>query len=100
MMARNRFYQMLKDSQYKPANEDMRKRLIGWKLQQISRRQRLAMEESRRQAGVLIEKAASGIRNTEQLLQSFYPNVHRIMQERTLRASMKRKQQQEEQQLS
>lgn len=75
MAARNSFYRMLRDSQYKPANEDMRKRLIGWKLQQISRRQRLAMEEERKQAGLLIEKAANGIKNTEKLLESFYPNV-------------------------
>lgn len=32
MIDRNNFYQMLKDNSYKPDNEDMRKRLIGWKL--------------------------------------------------------------------
>ena len=76
---------MLKDASYKPINDDMRKRLIGWKLQQISRRQRLAMEEHRRQAGLLIEKAANGIQDTEKLLESFYPNVHRMMMQRNMR---------------
>lgn len=47
-----------------------------------------------------MDKAASGIKNTEKLLESFYPNVHRIMQERTMKASMKRKQMEEEQKLS
>ncbi len=78
----------------------MRKRLIGWKLQQISRRQRNAMEEERKQAGLLIEKAASGIKNTEKLLESFYPNVQRVMQEKNLRNSLKLKQMDEEQKLS
>ena len=85
MMARNRFYQNMRDSGYKPSNDDIRKRLIGWKLQQITRKQRHAMEQQRRQAGLLIARAAIGIDSTEKLLESFYPNVQRIMQERKQR---------------
>jgi len=33
MNQRNAFYQQMKDLSYKPANEDIRKRFIGWKLQ-------------------------------------------------------------------
>jgi len=58
------------------------------------------MEEERKQAGLLIEKAASGIKNTEKLLESFYPNVQRVMQEKNLRNSLKLKQMDEEQKLS
>lgn len=58
------------------------------------------MDEQRRQAGLIIEKAAKGIKNTETLLQSFYPNVARIMQEKQLRNSIRIKQMDEEQKLS
>lgn len=58
------------------------------------------MEQQRRQAGLLFEKAATGIENTEKLLESFYPNVHRIMQERKQRQQAKQQSADEEQKLS
>ena len=42
-LGRERFYAMMKDMNYKPECEDMRKRLIGWKLGLISKRQRYLM---------------------------------------------------------
>jgi hypothetical protein len=54
------------------------------------------MEQQRRAAGLLIEKAAHGIKDTEKLLESFYPNVHRIMMQRNLRNQVKQQQQDEE----
>ena len=58
------------------------------------------MAQSRKEAGVLIENAAKGIKNTEQLLESFYPNVQRIMNEKNLRNSLSLKKVEEEQKLS
>jgi hypothetical protein len=72
----------MKDLSYKPANEDIRKRFIGWKLQQISRKQRHFMDAERRKAGLLVENVQNQINSTEKLLESFYPNVQRIMNEK------------------
>ena len=65
----------MKEINYKPECEDMRKRLIGFKLGLISKRQRRLMEEERKKAGILDKSIDSNIRSTEALLESFMPNV-------------------------
>lgn len=78
-IARNAFYTNMKDTGYKPDNEDMRKRFIGFKLGLISKRQNAVMKQERDEAGLMDSMVDKNIKNTEQLLESFYPNVQRLM---------------------
>jgi hypothetical protein len=48
---------MMKKKGYKPTSEDMRKRLIGFKLSLISRRQRDEMVKQREMAGDYLGRA-------------------------------------------
>ena len=64
----------------------MRKRLIGFKLQQINKKQHYLMQEQRKAAGLLDKSIDQNIKNTEQLLQSFFPNVQRAMNEKKERS--------------
>jgi len=48
---------MMKEKNYKPRCEDMRKRLIGFKLSLISKKQRDEMRKQREEAGEYIGKA-------------------------------------------
>lgn len=49
------------------------------------------MQEMRRKAGLMIDSASLKIKSTEELLESFYPNVQRIMNEQHLRNSLAKK---------
>lgn len=82
----------MKEINYKPECEDMRKRLIGFKLGLISKKRNRLMQEERKQAGILDKSIDRNIKNTEQLLASFMPNVQRAMQKKQedMTASMKR----------
>ena len=44
---------MMKDRNYRPDCEDMRKRLIGFKLGLINKKQHYLMQEQRKAAGLL-----------------------------------------------
>ena len=74
-IARNAFYMMMKQKSYTPQNEDMRKRLIGFKLGLISKKQAAVIQKQREQAGLIDKMASKNIQSTEQLLESFLPNV-------------------------
>ena len=71
----------------------MRKRLIGFKLGQISKRQSNMIRKQREEAGIVVQTIDKNIQNTEKLLESFYPNVQRLMNQKNLREmnSIKRK---------
>ena len=53
----------------------MRKRLIGFKLGLISKKQAAVIQKQREQAGLIDKMASKNIQSTEQLLESFLPNV-------------------------
>ena len=93
-LARNAFYQNMIDKNYTPGCEDMRKRLIGFKLGLISKRQSNIIRKQREEAGLMVNTVDNNIKNTEKLLESFYPNVQRLMNQKNLREanSFKRKQ--------
>ena len=93
-LARNDFYMNMKNTFYMPENDDMRKRFIGFKLGLISKKQNERMRKEREEAGLLDSMVDKNIKDTDQLLESFYPNVQRIMNEKNERAqeSFKKKQ--------
>lgn len=93
-LARNAFYNMMIKRQYKPADEDMRKRLIGFKLGLINKRQHYMMQEERKAAGILDKSIDKNIKDTESLLNSFLPNVQRAMDSKKQRSFAMRRQQQ------
>lgn len=85
---------MMIKRQYKPADEDMRKRLIGFKLGLINKRQHYMMQEERKAAGILDKSIDKNIKDTESLLNSFLPNVQRAMDSKKQRSFAMRRQQQ------
>lgn len=79
-MQRNAFYKRMKDTGYKPSNDVIRKRFIGWKLGRISKKYIDNMTQERRELLNLIKTIDQNIESTDQLLESLMPNVARIMQ--------------------
>ena len=51
------------------------------------------MQEQRKAAGVLDKSIDTNIKNTEQLLRSFFPNVQRVMNEKKERSFAMNRQQ-------
>jgi len=97
---RNMFYDKMKQINYKPINEDLRKQFIGYKLGLISKKQRFEMAEKRIEAGHVVDQVSKHIKNTESLLESFYPNVTRIMNAKQKRDDEQNRKKKEEDQLN
>ena len=79
---RNRFYKNMKDTGYKPETTIIRKRFIGWKLGRISKKYIDNMTQERRELLDFIKKIDNNITNTESLLESYMPNMARLMQKK------------------
>merc|ERR1712196_651768 len=82
-LARNAFYYMMIDKKYKPVNEDMRKRLIGFKLGLIGKKQTDYIERFRLDADKSLKDSGQNVKITEKLIESYYPNIARAMMERS-----------------
>ena len=76
---------MMITDKYKPACEDMRKRLIGFKLGMIGKRQSDQMDKYRVDAEKLFANTGNNVKATEKLLESYYPNIGRMLMERSFK---------------
>lgn len=72
----------MKDTGYKPANDLIRKRFIGYKLGRISKKYIDNMTQERKEMLAFIKEVDKNIESTEKLLESLLPNVNRIMKEK------------------
>lgn len=70
----------MKDHQYKPTTEVIRKRFIGWKLGRISKKYIDNMTQERRELLDFIKQIDHNIESTDRLLESLMPNMTKIMQ--------------------
>jgi len=75
----------MKDSGYKPVTEIIRKRFIGYKLGRISKKYIDNMTKERRQLLDLIKQIDHNIESTDHLLESFMPNMTRMLQQKMIR---------------
>lgn len=84
-LARNHFYQGMKDRGYQPKISNIRKRFIGYKLGRIGKRYLSMMTKERAEIMESIQKVDKSIQDTDKLLESFLPNMARIWNERRQR---------------
>ena len=76
---RNKFYKGMKDTGYKPRTDVIRKRYIGYKLGRISKKWIDNMTQERREMLEFIKHVDKNIESTEKLLESFLPNLSKMM---------------------
>ena len=69
----------MKETAYKPVTTIIKKRYIGWKLGRISKKYIDNMTQERRELLDFIKKIDSNITDTESLLESYMPNMTRLM---------------------
>ena len=89
-LARNHFYQRMKDQGYQPKNSNMRKRFIGYKLSRIGKKYLTMMTKEREEFLGSISKVDKSIKDTEKLLESFIPNMARIWNQKREKARQER----------
>lgn len=81
----------MKDNGYKPQTDVIKKRFIGYKLGRISKKESELMSKERHELFAYIKKIDGNIQNTEKLLESYMPNVNRMMKEKQERKAVKAK---------
>ena len=81
-LARNHFYQNIKQTGYLPINKFLKKKFIGYKLNRIGKKYIDQMTKERMEVFSTIQKMDKSIKDTEKLLESFIPNVNKILQQR------------------
>jgi len=69
----------MKDTGYKPRTDVIRKRYIGYKLGRISKKWIDNMTQERREMLEFIKHVDKNIESTEKLLESFLPNLSKMM---------------------
>ena len=85
-LARNHFYQVMKDRGYVPQNKEIQKRFIGYKLSRIGKKYLTMMTKEREEILGTINRVDKSIKDTEKLLESFIPNMARVWNERREKA--------------
>ncbi|CDW86376.1 ring finger protein 32 [Stylonychia lemnae] len=81
-LARNTFFDNLKARAYQPITQTLRKKFIGYKLSRIGKKQRDQMDKERLAVIEMVQKVDKSIKDTEQLLESFIPNMARYFQQK------------------
>ena len=95
-LARNHFYQGMKDRGYVPKNTNIKKRFIGYKLSRIGKKYLTMMSKEREEILGTISKVDKSIKDTEKLLESFIPNMARIWNEKREKALQEKNSQKKE----
>jgi hypothetical protein len=90
----------MKDQSYKPKEEGLRKKFIGYKLGRIGKRYIDEVNLERDRVIKMVQQVDKNIKSTETLLESFMPSVGQVMAARKRREAEKfyrEKQEKEEQ---
>ena len=95
-LARNKFYEGLKQTGYMPKQGPLRRKLIGYKLSRVGRKYTEQMNKERQRILGTVKEVDKSIEDTEKLLESFLPNMARIWEDKRREAREKARKEEEE----
>eukprot|EP00350_Pseudokeronopsis_sp_OXSARD2_P004605 CAMPEP_0170550496 /NCGR_PEP_ID=MMETSP0211-20121228/8556_1 /TAXON_ID=311385 /ORGANISM="Pseudokeronopsis sp., Strain OXSARD2" /LENGTH=145 /DNA_ID=CAMNT_0010857081 /DNA_START=112 /DNA_END=549 /DNA_ORIENTATION=+ len=97
-LARQAFYQGMKNASFRPTNPNLRKKLVGYKLSRIGKQYVEQMAVEREGIMKSIQNVDKSIKDTESLLESFIPNMSKLFLEKRQKMMEKRNEEEKKEQ--